>query len=89
MEDNTKLVKRKKHKRNRIETAVDEIILILLILSVIISAIVVIKAASIRTEALAYKLNCLSALTTLAHIKHRNTDNIKTIIFFILHPLFF
>lgn len=50
MEDNTKLVKRKKHKRNTIETAVAEIILILLILSVIISAIVVIKAASIRTE---------------------------------------
>lgn len=51
MEDNTKLVKRKKHKRNRIETAAAEIILILLILSIIISVIVVIKAASIRTEA--------------------------------------
>ena len=50
MEDNTKLVKRKKHKRNTIESAVAEIILILLILSVIISAIVVIKAASIKTE---------------------------------------
>lgn len=50
MEDNTKLVKRKKHKRNRIETAVAEIILILLILSVIISVIVVIKAASTRTK---------------------------------------
>lgn len=50
MEDNTKLVKRKKRKRNRIETAAAEIILILLILSIIISVIVVIKAASIKTE---------------------------------------